>query len=137
MVESSRRTVVNSTNDIPNNHKCQYDALRRTVVNSTNSGITKEDRSQLNNSNSVIAEDRSSARYTQVRPHGGSVMGGSASLQSLSTQGIRRSQSQLLQLPAVTPRAGGLDRLPHRAEGSQGAISSKKRGPLTGSLVQK
>ncbi|KAC9469350.1 hypothetical protein E3N88_45776 [Mikania micrantha] len=36
-----------------------YDALRRTLVNSTNSGITEEDRSQLNNSNTVITEDLS------------------------------------------------------------------------------
>ncbi|KAC9281272.1 hypothetical protein E3N88_46046 [Mikania micrantha] len=34
--------------DIPNMHKCQYSALRRTAVNSINSGITEEDRSQLN-----------------------------------------------------------------------------------------
>ncbi|KAD4584654.1 hypothetical protein E3N88_22255 [Mikania micrantha] len=57
-MESSRRTEVKSINDIPNNHKCQYSALRRTVVNSTNSGITEEDRSQLDNSDSVIAENR-------------------------------------------------------------------------------
>ncbi|KAD5960787.1 hypothetical protein E3N88_12259 [Mikania micrantha] len=47
-MESSRRTTVNSINDIPNNHKYRYCAPRRTKVNSVNSGITAEDRSQLN-----------------------------------------------------------------------------------------
>ncbi|KAD4385962.1 hypothetical protein E3N88_26131 [Mikania micrantha] len=64
-MESSRRTEVNSINDIPNNHKCQYSALWRTVVNSIDSGITTEDRSQLNICNSIIAEDRVIGRREQ------------------------------------------------------------------------